>query len=247
MFLLTANILLILRFTRNTKRITPPPPNTNQRQAFTKGRKEHKGSTRPRNRPPPQTSRPPRNHRFPRQNRTKRKRRKQREGRSGHPSRMQGITLSQLRQSRRIHSPAWRRHSHTSSAMRRFFKIIAILIIIIGAVLAVNLIIRVIAFHQLCPMLDHDFAWNYSRVLSQTSAADLAAVSIASPTSPPSFPRPTSASSYIAFMTPGASPSGSPHSASSTAAASPWSSQSSPRRRLPTSIPNCPRATIPSP
>lgn len=68
--------------------------------------------------------------------------------------------------------------------MRRFLKIIAILVIIIGAVLVVNLIIRVIAFHQLCPMLDHDFAYNYSRVLSQTTAADLAAVSIRVPDQP---------------------------------------------------------------
>ncbi len=57
-------------------------------------------------------------------------------------------------------------------------------IFVVAAALVANLVIRVVAFRQLSPMLDHDLAWNYSRVLSQTTAADLATVSIRVPDKP---------------------------------------------------------------
>jgi hypothetical protein len=69
--------------------------------------------------------------------------------------------------------------------MRGILRIFAtILIFAGGAALAALLVHRFLIYPQLCPMLDHDFAWNYSRVLSQTTAADLAAVSIRVPDQP---------------------------------------------------------------
>lgn len=69
--------------------------------------------------------------------------------------------------------------------MRRLLRILTTILIFAGsAALAALLVYRFLIYPQLCPMLDHDFAWNYSQVLSQTTAADLAAVSIRIPDRP---------------------------------------------------------------
>lgn len=82
-------------------------------------------------------------------------------------------------------SPASSKTAYSSPTMRGFLRIIATILIFAGsAALAAFLVYKFYIFPQLTPMLDHDLAWNYSQVLSQTTAADLAAVSIRIPDQP---------------------------------------------------------------
>lgn len=69
--------------------------------------------------------------------------------------------------------------------MRRLFRILTTLLIFAGSTaLAAYLVYRIFLFPQIAPMMDYDRAFHYSRVLSQTTAADLAALSIRVPDKP---------------------------------------------------------------
>ncbi len=132
--------------------------------------------------------------------------------------------------------------------MRKILRILTTILIFAGsAALAAYLVYRVFLFPQLAPTMDHDFAYNYSRILSQTTSADLAAVSIRVPGQPTVLSQIDARQLLQHLHDTGRFPEWKPSFRLVDSRGKPWSSPFSPRRRLPIRPTTSSRVTTPSP